>query len=155
MNKYLRFATLAVASLVVAAPAGAAGPTLSVEPASSILSTAVSTVLRFADDGTNPTVSIEVYVPAGYRVDLSQPPGTVLGSNDAHGKTAAGSEVRLAGAVKAADPTAYVDEAAACTGQPVHDAVWTIGLNGEGLSLPRLVAFVDRGSADDSEGTAS
>ncbi|HEX9415300.1 MAG TPA: hypothetical protein VF895_01170 [Gaiellaceae bacterium] len=139
------------AALFAAAPALAAGPSLAVSPSSSAFSTSGSTVLRFSDDGLDPTATLDVYSPVGYGADLSQPFGSTIGGVDAQAKTIAGADVRLAGAIRSVDPAGYTQAAAVCTpGRLVHDAVWTLALNGEGLSLSRLPVFVDRAAAGTS-----
>lgn len=147
MKRLFGSAAAGAAGLLIAVPALAAGPTLSVLPASSVFGAAGSTVLRFEDDGASPPVAMDVYAPAGYGVELNQPYGSTIGSVDARAKTAAGTEVQLAGAVKTVDPAAYADAAASCTPtRLVHDAVWTAGLNASGVST-RVPVFVDRAPA--------
>src|SRR5919198_2393615 len=112
------------AALVAAAQSFAAGPVLSVAATTSALTASGSTVLRFADNGQEPVATIDVYSPAGFGIELDQPFGSTIGGIEAQA-TAAGANVRLTGAIKSADPTGYVQAAAACTpGQPHHDAIW-------------------------------
>jgi hypothetical protein len=133
------------AALFAAAPALAAGPTLAVSPSTSAFSGSGSTVLRFSDDGLDPTATLDIYAPVGYGADLSQPFGSTIGGVDAQAKTLAGADVRLAGAIRTVDPGGYAQAAAVCTpGRLLHDAVWTLAFNGEGLTLARVPVFVDR-----------
>jgi hypothetical protein len=144
------------AAVAVAAPANAASPVLFVAPSSSVFAATASTVLRFEDTGAEPASTFDTYVPSGYGVEASAVVGTTIGSVDARARAATGPEVRLTGAVKAADPAQYAQAAASCTPDDlVHDAVWTVGLNGTGQSLPRLVVFVDRDPTGSITGPAA
>lgn len=139
------------AALFAAAPALAAGPSLSVSPSTSVFSASGSTVLRFSDDGLDPTATLDVYSPTGYGVDLSQPFGSTIGGVDAQATTLSGADVRLAGAIRSVDPAGYTQAAAVCTpGRVLHDAVWTLAFSGGGLSLARIPVFVDRAAAGTS-----
>jgi hypothetical protein len=76
-----------------------------------------------------PAVSAEVekvtlYVPAGYNLNLTAPPGT----SEGHAFMGTASDFGF-GALKAADPAAYVNspQAQACAPGP-HAAVWTMHL---------------------------
>ncbi|MBA3717893.1 MAG: hypothetical protein H0W87_06675 [Actinobacteria bacterium] len=151
MIKSTILALSSLAALALAAVASAAGPTLSVAATSSSYSAAASTIIRFADDGSDPTASIDVYAPPGYAADLNQPFGSTIGRIDAHATTATTPDVRLAGPIKNGDPLAYVDAAATCTpDRTVHDAVWTTTLNAAGAPLGHLTVFVDRAPSSDA-----
>lgn len=134
-----------IAALFLVAPAFAAGPTMSVSPGSSAFSAAAPTILRFTDDGIDPVASIDVYAPVGYGAELSQPFGSTIGGVDAQAKTIGGSDVRLGGAIKAVDPATY-SQAQWCgsSAAATAEAVWTLALNGGGLSLARVPVFVSR-----------
>ncbi len=149
MSRQAAFVAIcSVAALVAAAPALAAGPSLSVVPTSSAFSASGSTILRFADDGIAPTATIDVYSPVRYGVEISQPFGSTIGNVDAQARTTGGANVRLGGAIRMVDPASYAQAAASCTpGQPAHDAVWTLALNGGGLLLASIPVFVDRSAA--------
>ena len=122
----------------------AAGPELSVSATTSAFSASASTIIRFDDTGVDPTSSVDLYAPAGYTADLEQPIGSTIGTIDAHGSTATVADLRLTGLVKNLDPASAVTAAASCTpDRTLHDAVWTVGLNGGGVSVGRLTLFVD------------
>lgn len=68
---------------------------------------------------------VTIYIPAGYRLDLTAPPGTIEG----HVVLLTGSDVAV-GDVVAEDPAAYADvpQAQACAPGP-HAAVWAMALD--------------------------
>jgi hypothetical protein len=137
------------AALASAATAAAAGPTLSVAGTTSEYSIAGSTIIRFEDTGREPVGSIDVFAPPAYELSLDQPIGATLGTLDAHVRTAATSDLHVAGLIKNADPAAYVTTAAACTpDRALHDAAWTANLNSGGTTIGRVVLFIDHGGAD-------
>jgi hypothetical protein len=145
MRRYA--AVVAIGGLValgLGGRASAAGPALSISATTTAYGASGSTILRFSDDGPDPVATIDIYAPRGYGIGLSQPFGATIGGITAQA-TNSGTSVKLAGAIKVADPASYVPAAATCTpGHSMHDAVWTLALNGGGLSLPRIPLFVDR-----------
>jgi len=131
-------------TLSSAGSALAAGPSVAVAPTSDVFAAPVSAVLRFTDDGTQAPASHDLYVPGGYGVALSQPFGATIGGIEGRAKASTGTETPLSGAVTAADPASFAQEAQACTPtHPVHDAVWVVGLNTAGSSA-QVPMFVDR-----------
>lgn len=145
----LKFASIsALAALAAAASALAAGPTLSVSATTSEFSAAATTIIRFEDTGQDPTASMDVFAPAGFGVDLSQPIGATIGTLDGHVSTSTSVDTRVAGLIKNADPVTNPGTGCAAD-RPVHDAVWTINLNAGGAAVGRLVLYADRSSSAD------
>ena len=134
----------ALASLAIAGAALAAGPTLSVTATTSDFGVASSTVIRFENTGGDPTASLDLFAPPGYRISLDQPIGSTFGNVTGRASTPTATEIRVSGLVKNADPVTFAATAASCTpDRATHDAVWTANLNAGGAPLGRLVLFVD------------
>jgi hypothetical protein len=98
-----------------------------------------------ADDDA--TARITFYAPLRATVDLSQAPGTRLGTATARAAigAAGGAEANLAGPVlmgSAADP-AIQGAALACTGSVSHDAVWILAVALQDQAPLNVPAFVD------------
>jgi hypothetical protein len=129
------------AALLAAAPALADyRPSLVVSSSTSAYRASGTTTIRIAQaDGDEPTALVDVRVPAGFGMNLSQPLGSVIGSADAQAKRESdGAELHLTGTIQVDDPERYTVEAAACTGEQVHDAVWLVT-----LGAIRVPVFVD------------
>jgi hypothetical protein len=153
MKKTLRLlllATAAAVGLAFAAPALAAyNPSLTVEQTSYKLG-ASTTVDLFLVGGENddPSARIQIFSPAGYGSNLSQAPGTKLGTALALAKSAelGGAVVPIPGNVlvgNRSDPT-LMAQSAQCTGSPSSQAIWILDLNlqGTGFQIPTFVNVI-------------
>ena len=106
------------------------------------------------DDLDEAAARLIVYPPAGYQVELGQPPGTTVGT--AQGLVTAPdlglARIVVAGGVVARSATSSVspdgatvtlaEAARRCTGSSDHDAYWVLALRGSGQML-ELPLFVD------------
>jgi hypothetical protein len=86
-----------------------------------------------------PASSVSVYVPTGYRVDLTLPAGTKVGQA-ASGGSSAGAQLTVD------DPAAYVGDPCA---PGTHAAVWTTMLT-VGGTLTKVPVFVDPTAGDET-----
>ena len=84
-----------------------------------------------------------VYVPAGYGVDLANPPGTSIGTAVTSATTSAGT-VSLRGNIVVDTPSRYAADPAAiaCAGTSPHAAVWVLQL-ASGATALSVPVFVD------------
>lgn len=101
-------------------------PTLVTWSQSGRLGVRANTDVRLGVPATGAEVEkVTLYVPAGYRLDLTAPPGTIEGQN----VLLTGSDVAV-GYLVAEDPGAYADvpQAQACAPGP-HAAVWAMSLD--------------------------
>jgi hypothetical protein len=124
-------AALVVAQGALAANTGAANTgTISVSHDPMVLagsrSTTIHVTLPQADD---PIAAINIYAPSGYTTNLSQAPGTTIGTVDATAFShAAGIPVPLSGNVVVASPASFTQQSAQCAGVPTSAAVWLLNL---------------------------
>lgn len=135
MKKSLRLVVLACASFVglaFAAPALADyRPSLTIEQTSYRLG-AATTVDTFVavPQNDDATAKITIFSPVGYGVNLSQAPGTKIGSVVAFvkAKALANAILPLSGDVVVANPAdpTIAAQSQQCTGSPVNQAVWLL-----------------------------
>jgi len=120
-----------VAGLVLAQGAFAANTgTISVSHDPMVLagskSTTIHVTLPQADDAI---AAINIYAPSGYAANLSQAPGTTIGTVDATAFShTAGIPVPLSGNVVVANPASFAQQSAQCAGVPASAAVWLLNL---------------------------
>lgn len=146
MIRIVTLLALATGALMFAAPAFADTQELIVQPFPASLGAKADTDIDLAIPETEaPTAKIQVYVPAGYTVDLSAAPGKALGNVDAtlNAKDLGGTDVQATGTIVVDDPLKYTADprAQACAaGQ--HAAVWLLNLTASGQTI-QLPVFVD------------
>jgi hypothetical protein len=102
-------------------------------------STTLHITLPQADE---PIAAINIYAPSGYQANLSQAPGTTIGTVDATAFShAAGLVLPLSGNVVAANPAGFTQQSTQCTGNPASAAVWVLNLSvaGQTIQLPVYV----------------
>jgi hypothetical protein len=150
MRKSLRLALLACASFVglaLAAPALATyKPSLTIEQSSYKLGAATTVDnFIFAPQNDDPTAKITLYAPAGYTANITQAPGTKIGSVIAvvKAKALSGALLPLAGDVLVADPTNPTIQSAAarCTPGVTNQTIWVLNtaLQGQTIAIPVFV----------------
>ncbi len=148
MKRVIRLALVAGAaavSLAFTSSAWAAySPSLTVTASSNKPGAATSLLLgHIQSDTDDPTAKDTVYVPLGYGVKLSQTVGTKIGDVSGEGNTHA--EIKTSEShIFAANPANYTTQAAQCTGQPTHEAVWRLDIliAGSQLHIPLYVDHV-------------
>jgi hypothetical protein len=150
MRKSLRLALLACASFVglaLAAPALATyKPSLTIEQSSYKLGAATTVDnFIFAPQNDDPTAKITLYAPAGYTANITQAPGTKIGSVLAvvKAKLLSGALLPLSGDVlvaNGADPT-IIAASQRCTGRATNQATWVLNasLQGQTIQIPVFV----------------
>ena len=133
------FAALAFAQGAFAANTG----TISVSHDPMVLAGSKSTTLHItlpqADD---PIAAINIYTPSGYQYNLTQAPGTTIGTVDATVFShTAGLTLPLSGNVVTASPASFTQQSTQCTGNPTSAAVWVLNLSvaGQTIQLPVYV----------------
>lgn len=89
------------------------------------------TVVVAQQQNNDPTAKLTIYTPAAYSVTLGQPAGTQIGDAVAEIQLLdiSSKPLPFSGAVKADTPANWATLAAACTGVPTHEAVWTLNLS--------------------------
>ena len=154
MKRVIRFAliaSVAVVSLAFTSSAWASySPSLTVTPSSNKPGGATSLLLgHIQSDTDDPTAKDTVYVPLGYGVNLTQAPGTKIGdvSGDLilHNVGNAHAEIKASEShIFADNPANWTAQAAQCTGQPSHEAVWRLDIviAGNPLHIPLYVDHV-------------
>jgi hypothetical protein len=138
MKTILRLAVLALAGTAVLAFAGNALATqkLSVKQTTTSLTIKVSQAQTDAEPAR-----ISIYVPAGYTINTSAPPGTKIGSTSGTVFSRdANIPLPLSGDVVALPPTTNAPGCDPAT----HIAVWNLALSVAGQSIPNLNVYVDQ-----------
>jgi hypothetical protein len=154
MKQSLRLVLLAgagFATLAFAAPAlGSYTPSLTIEQSSYKPGAAFTAdVFVFAPENDDPSAKLTLSSPAGYGVNLSQAPGTKLGSAVAiiRAGALAGAHIALRGDVLVGNPAepSIVAVSIRCTGSPTNQAVLVLNLTvpGQTQTVPFLV-FVNK-----------
>ena len=162
MRKSLRFALLAVASVIALGLAGTAlalyKPFLTIYEYSYKPAATPSVEIDYDQAKTEPApAKVTIIVPAGYGMDLTQAQNTNIGFVIAGVKTGdnsifAGSVITLTGPITVANPADYAAPAAQCTGNPVHAAVWKLNLTVASTTLV-VPAYVDKPGPAGTAGT--
>jgi hypothetical protein len=154
MKQSLRLLLVACAgfgALAFAGPALASyTPSVTIEQTSYKLGAATTAdVFVFAPENDDPSAKLTLVSPAGYGVNLSQAPGTKLGSAVAivRANALAGAHIALAGNVLMGNPSdpSIVAVSTRCTGSPTNQAVIVLNLTapGQTQTVPFLV-FVNK-----------
>jgi hypothetical protein len=158
MKKSLRLMVLACvtfAGVAFAAPALAAyNPSLTIEQSSYKPGARITAdTFIFAPKDDDATAKLTIVGPAGYGVNLSQAPGTKIGTVAAVVKSnaLAGALLPLSGDVivgNGTDPT-IVAASQQCTGRPANQATWVLNatLQGQTVQIP---VFVNKPAAGPS-----
>jgi len=153
MRKTLRLGLLAgsgLAALAFTSVAMAAySPSLTVgESVNAVTGQSGTDVEYKQTDADDPLAHVMILSPAGYTVNLSQAPGTQIGTLD--GSVIAGElggvTVPVTGTIVVGDPSNPDLQATAmqCTGVATHAAIWLLNVAAGGQSLPAPVPlFVD------------
>ncbi|HEY5059836.1 MAG TPA: hypothetical protein VII51_12575 [Gaiellaceae bacterium] len=147
MRTGLRAALVAVAAMVavlVASGSALAAPNTATVVVShspmTVGSSQATTIDITVPAATDPIAAINIYVPAGYSLNLSAAPGTTIGSVTAAALAHdAGLTLPLVGNVVTDDPAAHTADACA---PGVHAAVWNLNLSVGGTTLV-LPFYVD------------
>jgi hypothetical protein len=146
MKRTLRLTVLAFASMVSLAFATSAWasytPKLVADPKSEALSGSGAFTLTFsqpADDQA--TAKATIYTPNGYSTDVSQTPGTKLGTVKANviAKGLGGIPLKLNGTIQADNPANYTANPCA---PGTHQAVWLMVLTASNQTL-KVPMYVD------------
>jgi hypothetical protein len=105
------------------------------------------------DDADDATAEGTIYSPRGYRVTLSQAPGTQLGGISGQYIVGArgGAKVDIEGTVRADNPASYVANTCA---PGLHEAVWVLQFTLEGAQM-QIPVYVDRVTAGPEAAYAS
>lgn len=108
-----------------------------------VLSGSKSTTLDIGmPQSTDPIAAVNIYVPAGYRLDLAQAPGTAIGEVTATAFSRDESlTLPLSGTVTTAAAAAHTADSMVCTGIATSAAVWDLDLSvaGQSIVLPVYV----------------
>jgi hypothetical protein len=152
-------ATSVVATLVFAGGAFAANTgSLSVwhTPMSLASSSATTSIHASVPQSTDPIAALNIYSGTGYSANLTQAPGTKIGTVDAAAFSRDNNlTLPLSGDVLTADPNAAssTSGSAQCTGLPKSQAVWimNLGVAGQTLQIPIYVNATD-GAPDQALG---
>jgi hypothetical protein len=152
MKKSVRLALLVCASFVGLALVGPAfakyEPSLTIEQSSYKLGAAFTADLFIAaSDTDDPSAKLTIFSPVGYRVNLSKPPNTKVGSAIAIAKIGAlGNQAfPLAGDVVVGNPAnpSLMATSTKCTGSPTNQAVLVLNLSLQGQSPTPFPVFVN------------
>ena len=142
-----RFLVSAAAGLVALAFSGTAfaayTPSLLVAGTNHALGGSGPVVIGLGqNENDDATAVATIYSPPGYKVALTQPAGTTLGSLSGVFKVAAlgGARVNIEGTVKTDNPANYVSNP--CS-PGVHEAVWVLEFTLSG-TVTRVPMYVDR-----------
>lgn len=108
-----------------------------------VLGGSTSTTIHVSiPQATDPIAAINIYVPSGYTVNLSQAAGANIGSVDA---TAFSHDTNLtlplSGTVTTDAPSSHTPDSTACARTPTSAAVWILNLSvaGQTIALPLYV----------------
>jgi hypothetical protein len=149
MRKPMRLGVAAGAAVVGLAFAGPAlavyNPNLIAISANNAPGKPTTMILGHTQESSeDPTVKDSVYAPLGYQVNLTQPANTKIGdvTADLILRGGGNAEVQVEGQVVADNPANYVAQAAQCTGQPMHEAVWRLDITIAGTPL-QIPVYVD------------
>ena len=101
-----------------------------------------------ADDAT---AKDTIYAPLGYQANLTQAPGTNLGTVDATLILRSGGNATAdaSGPVVVDSPSNWTPQAAQCTGTATHEAVWRLDITVAGTPL-KVPIFVDHSTGADA-----
>jgi hypothetical protein len=147
MRKTLRAALVAAAGAAALAFAGSAiaanTATVAVWHAPMVLNGSSSTTIHVSiPKTTDPIAATNIYVPAGYTLDLSQATGTNIGSVEASAFSYDnGLTLPLSGSVTTDAPANHVSDSSACARTATSAAVWILNLSvaGQTIALPLYV----------------
>src|SRR4051794_37935106 len=138
MRKTIRLVVLACAGSLALSFAGNALATQKIEifQARYALGGTANLDLKVSQDDVDAApAKVQILVPQGYTVTLNQAIGSTVGTVDAHAKAKiAGADVLLPlnGPIQVANPASYTSQSTACTGRPLHQAVWILQLTAAG-----------------------
>ena len=162
MRKSVRFALLAVASVIALGLTGTAmalyKPFLTIYEYSYKPAATPSVEIDYDQAKTEPApAKVTIIVPADYGIDLTQAQNTTIGFVIAAVKTGenspfAGATIQLTGPIIVGNPSDYAASAAQCTGNPVHAAVWKLNLTVASTTLV-VPAYVDKPGPAGTAGT--
>jgi hypothetical protein len=153
MKNSIRLALLVCASFVGLAFAGPAlaayNPSLTIEQSSYKLGAPFTADLFIAAAETDdPSAKLTIFSPVGYGVNLSQAPGTKVGSAVVIAKIAALGNVPfpLTGDVVVGNPAdpSIMATSTKCTGSPTNQAVLVLNLSLQGQSPTPFPVFVNK-----------
>jgi hypothetical protein len=116
---------------------------LDLYPSSTKLAHAAETEADVYVPSSTEMAKLALFLPAGYGLDLSKPPGTKIGTVFAWDLSA----LPTFGDVLAADPAAYTTNT--CAPGP-HQAVWILGSD-DSISFPATPVFVDQTVGTDTQ----
>jgi hypothetical protein len=140
MKKVL-VAAFAVAALAVAPSAFAANSaTISVTHDKMVLAGSKSTTIHITMPQANdPIAAINIFVPTGYTLNLSQAAGTTIGTVEAAAFShTTNLTLPLSGPVVVGNPSQFTAQSTQCAGTPTSQAVWILQLSvaGQQINLP-------------------
>ena len=107
---------------------------------------------RASANGTDDaTAKDTIYAPLGYQANLTQAPGTTLGTVDATLILRSGGNATAdaSGPVVVDSPSNWTPQSAQCTGTPTHEAVWRLDITVAGTPL-KVPIFVDHSTGADA-----
>jgi hypothetical protein len=142
-----------VAALVLVGPAGSSSDPpaeLFVFPFDNTPGVAAETDvdLSLPDSSSLAIATVTDYLPTGYTVGLSSPPGTAIGDATIF---VSGRLDPISAGLFTADPTPFATDPTAQACAPgAHAGVWTAALTVSGVALP-LTIFVDPTTADEAQ----
>jgi hypothetical protein len=117
--------------------------TIAVSHTPMVIGGSQSTTLHISiPQATDPIAAINIYLPSGYTVNVSQAVGTSIGTVDA---TAFSRDTNLTlplnGAVTVDAPASHTADSTACARTPASAAVWILNLSvaGQTIALPLYV----------------
>jgi hypothetical protein len=153
MRRTLRLCLLAGSGLVTLAFTSAAlaaySPSFSITRNLDLASGATTTTIKFVANATDdPTVKLQIFVPAGFTSTLNQAVGAQVGTVDGQiqlGPEFANAIVPVAGTITQGDRSSADLKAAAkqCTGQEDHAAIWLLNISAAGQTPPPVPVYVD------------
>ena len=150
MRRAVRVAVLAITGVLALAFAGNAlaayQPRVIVFHQFPRLSDGGGTALFFSTDRADEaTAKLTIYAPSSYQANISQAPGTQIGSAEATVQARAVSPdvfLPVQGTIQADNPANWAPQAVACTGTASHANVWLLVLTASGRQL-QVPIFVD------------
>jgi hypothetical protein len=148
MRTTIRLVVLACAGVLALSFAGNALATQKIEifqPSYALGGSARLDLMVRQDTTDAAPAKVQILVPAGYGVFLGQAAGSTVGTVEATAKAKiAGADVILPlnGPITVANPANYAAQSTACTGRPLHQAVWILQLAAAGQTLP-VPVYVD------------
>jgi hypothetical protein len=147
MTKGIRVAVAAGAAGAMLAFAGGAFAantgSIAVWHTPMVLGGSTSTTIHITvPQATDPIAAINIYLPTGYTVNLSQAAGSTIGSVDATAFSHdANLTLPLTGSVTTDAPANHTADSTACARTPASAAVWILNLSvaGQTIALPLYV----------------